>query len=112
MDRAIPDKTCAPAALLPATLDAEECAGILRCSKQTVEELAFQGALPATRFGRGWVFVTDQILAYLKARCETEAQERWTRMEGVGATRRGRGVAAVFESNPRGRRRKALPILE
>lgn len=55
---------------LPPIIDAEQCATLLRCSKQHVDVLADRGALPATKFGRGWVFVTAQLLAHVAAACE------------------------------------------
>jgi excisionase family DNA binding protein len=61
---------------LPLTLDADQCALLLRCSKATVEAMALTGELPATQVGRGWLFVTRRLMAWLETRCELEARER------------------------------------
>lgn len=107
------DATLAPVALLPATMDAAECATLLGCSKTTIEEPAANGELEATRFGRGWVFVTEQILAHVKARCEHEAGLRRAREE---AARAGSATYARHHDENRvarrGRPRKAIPRLQ
>jgi excisionase family DNA binding protein len=59
---------------LPPVIDAEQCAALLRCSKQHLEALADRGAMPATKFGRGWVFVTAQVLTHIAAACERNLQ--------------------------------------
>lgn len=64
------------AGCLPPTLDAHGCAQLLFCSKARVEEAAERGELPATKFGRSWIFVTAQLLAYVAERCTREAAQR------------------------------------
>lgn len=61
---------------LPPIIDAEQCATLLRCSKQHVEVLADRGELPATKYGRGWVFLTAQLLAHVAAACERNLAHR------------------------------------
>ncbi len=80
-----PAKTTGVVSSLLLTLDTEQCAELLHCSTSTVEELAGKGELPAAKFGRGWLFVTKQILEMLQARCETEAAGR--RAAAPNATR-------------------------
>lgn len=58
------------ASKLPPVIDAEQCAALLRCSKPHIDGLADRGDLPATKFGRGWVFVTAQLLAHVAAACQ------------------------------------------
>ena len=115
MDNPFPGARSLPAAdgatLLPPTLDGGECAALLRCSKATVEELAARGAIPATRFGRGWVFVTEQILAHLKERCEREAMERRCSLEVLQPKTSSPANATVVTPGRRGRPRKAIPHL-
>lgn len=117
MDNPFQSATSLPApdgaTLLPPTLDGSECAALLRCSKATVEELAARGEIPATRFGRGWVFVTEQILAHLKARCERDAFERRSHVEAARAsTARVDRAPEVYTPRRRGRPRKAVPKLD
>lgn len=47
---------------LPPIIDAEQVAALLHCSKGQIEDLAELGRLPATKFGRGVVFVTAQVV--------------------------------------------------
>ena len=56
-------------AALPPLIDAEQAAKMLGCSKEHVEELADRGKLPATKYGRGWVFVTAQLLHHVVEDC-------------------------------------------
>lgn len=58
------------------TIDAEECAELLRATKEQVEELARGGELPALKIGRSWLFVRADLLAYLAEKARAEAQER------------------------------------
>jgi excisionase family DNA binding protein len=53
----------------PAIIDAEQAATLLHCSKGRIELLAERGQLPATKFGRGWIFVTAQLIQCALARC-------------------------------------------
>lgn len=58
------------------TIDAEECAVLLRCTPKQVEELARAGEIPGLKFGRPWLFVRADLLAYLAEKARAEAQER------------------------------------
>ncbi|MBT2326053.1 helix-turn-helix domain-containing protein [Variovorax paradoxus] len=58
------------------TIDSEECAALLRCTSDQVEELARAGEIPALKFGRGWLFVRADLLAYLAEKARAEAQDR------------------------------------
>ncbi len=92
-------------------MDAAQCAAVLHCSKDTVEGLAGRGELPATRFGRGWVFVTEQVLEFLRLRSEREAAER---RAGIRAVPSGKAKASHPElraAKLRGRPRKSVPAL-
>ncbi len=54
---------------LPPLIDAEQAAGMLGCSKEHLEELADRGKLPATKYGRGWIFVTAQLIHHVAQDC-------------------------------------------
>lgn len=58
------------------TITAEQCAELLGCTEDTVEELSRKGELPGLKFGRGWVFVRADLLAYLAERGRQEAEQR------------------------------------
>lgn len=58
------------------TINAQQCAELLQCNSETVEELTRKGELPAVKFGRGWIYVKSDLLAYLAEKARNEAQER------------------------------------
>lgn len=58
------------------TIDADECAELLRCTPETVEELARTGEIPGLKIGRSWLFVRLDLLAYLAEKARREAEER------------------------------------
>jgi len=57
-------------------IDSEQCAALLRCTSKRVEELARVGEIPGLKIGRNWLFVRDDLLAYLAEKAREEAQER------------------------------------
>ena len=85
------------------TIDAEECAALLRCSTDKVEELSRAGELPGLKIGRDWLFVRADLLDFLAERARDEAQAR----------RSKRQPNATMAPQVRGRRRVApvLPVL-
>lgn len=56
-------------AQLPLIIDAAQVAELLRCTKSHVEALAERGRLPATKYGRGWIFVTAQVIQCVLEEC-------------------------------------------
>lgn len=58
------------------TIGSDECAALLRCTSEQVEELARAGEIPGLKFGRGWLFVRSDLLAYLAEKARREADER------------------------------------
>ncbi|WP_395352728.1 helix-turn-helix domain-containing protein [Variovorax sp. UC122_21] len=58
------------------TIGSEEVAELLRCTPQQVEELARAGEIPGLKFGRSWLFVRADLLAYLAEKARAEAQDR------------------------------------
>ena len=85
------------------TIGSDECAQLLRCTPEQVEELARAGEIPGLKIGRGWLFVRDDLLAYLaeKARAEAEAR-RAKRQPGV--------VQITTAAKPRRRIPPPLPL--
>ena len=57
-------------------INADECAELLQCTADTVEELTRKGELPAVKIGRSWIYVRADLLAYLAAKGRQEAEER------------------------------------
>jgi len=80
------------------TIDADQCAELLHCTTDQVEELARAGEIPGLKLGRGWLFIRGDLLAYLAEKARSEAQERRSKRQ-PGAN--------VREISPRARRRPA-----
>lgn len=57
-------------------LDAAGVAELLHCSVRTVEDQARAGALPAVKFGEGWMFPADALLRAVNRIAEEEAARR------------------------------------
>lgn len=58
------------------TIDTDECAMLLRCSTDTIEEMARGGEIPGLKIGRTWLFIRQDLLAYLAEKARREAEER------------------------------------
>lgn len=54
-------------------LDAAGVAELLHCSVRTVEDQARAGALPAVKFGEGWVFPVEALLRAVNRIAENQA---------------------------------------
>ena len=50
------------------TLDLKEAAALLKMHPQTVRRLAIKGELPAAKPGKCWLFVEDDLLAWVRSR--------------------------------------------
>lgn len=48
------------------TLDSPQAATLLNCSVAHLLRLARSGALPACKVGRGWVFIEQDLLDWLR----------------------------------------------
>jgi excisionase family DNA binding protein len=59
---------------LPPVIDAQQASALLACSEGHVERLAESGRLPGTKYGRGWIFVTAQLLYHVAAECAGNLQ--------------------------------------
>jgi excisionase family DNA binding protein len=90
--------------LIPDTLDVAEAAALLRAEPETIMQLARKGALPGTRIGKSWVFLRDDVMAFLKERISRDTAER-RRRHAEGS------AGAILVARPRKSRRTALPAL-
>jgi excisionase family DNA binding protein len=74
------------------TMGADECAAMLRCTTDVLEDLARRGDIPGLKFGRSWVFFRLDLLAYLAEQAREEAKSRRSKRQPnvtpVGASRR------------------------
>jgi hypothetical protein len=50
---------------LGTVIDAQQAAALLACSEGHIDRLAESGRLPGRKYGRGWVFVTAQLLHHV-----------------------------------------------
>ena len=58
------------------TLNLNEAAVMLCAEPETISKLARKGELPATQIGKGWVFLREDVLAFLKDRINKDTAER------------------------------------
>lgn len=58
------------------TINSDECAELLLCSVCQVEEMARAGEIPALKIGRSWIFIREDLIAYLADKARKEAIER------------------------------------
>lgn len=61
------------------TLNLAQAAAILYAEPETVSKLARCGELPATQIGRGWVFMRNDVLAFLQDRIRKDTEDRRTK---------------------------------
>ncbi|MBR8005605.1 helix-turn-helix domain-containing protein [Burkholderia vietnamiensis] len=61
------------------TFDLQECADFLKVDRTTAMKLAQQGDIVGARIGRAWVFLEDDVVAFLR---EQAQQQTLQRLEG------------------------------
>ena len=67
------------------TLDAPTCAALLCCSQSHLHRLAREGIVPATKVGRGWVFIENDIIEWVR---EKSAPKRTPTPKTIGRPRK------------------------
>jgi hypothetical protein len=92
-------------------MDAAECAALLHCTKEQVENLASDGLLPGAKFGRGWVFVRSQILAHVIAECEKNLGRAKTLRPPTDGSVTAKPTARTPVPHPPGGRLSITPTL-
>jgi hypothetical protein len=58
------------------TIDAKQAAELLFCSEAEAEQAARDGEIPGIKFGRGWVFVKHDLIAFIAEEARAQAQQR------------------------------------
>jgi len=71
------------------TYDINEAADFLKIDRSTALELAHIGTLPGDKVGRSWVFMEDELVAYLRDVTRKQTQAR--RANAAAAQVIGRG---------------------
>lgn len=92
------------------TIDAAAVALLLHCETKTVEALARSGALPATKFGKGWIFLRSQVLQAVARRAAEEAESRKPAATRKPADFTVEAFSATQSDDRRGGRRARAPL--
>lgn len=85
------------------TLGVTEVAALLHAETETVLLYARRGELPGTRIGKSWVFMRDDVLAFLRKHIAADTEARRRNKE--------KAPAALALPAPRRARRNLLPEL-
>ncbi len=88
------------------TYDINEAADFLKIDRSTALELAHIGTLPGAKVGRSWVFMEDELVAYLRDVTRKQTQARRANAEAAQVIGR-----AQQEPKPR-RRGRGRPLPE
>ena len=99
-----------PSGVLSPILDTEECAALLRCSTDRIEQLAAEGILPGYKFGRSWVFHREMLIAAVGELCSAAYQKRKSRSGSAGKA----SLSVEPDARPAGTepRPSSLPVIE
>src|ERR1700674_1759521 len=89
------------------TYDINEAADFLKIDRSTALELAHIGTLPGAKVGQAWVFMEDELVAYLRDVTRKQTQARRAHAEAVNVIDRAQQEPEIRR---RGRRRP-LPEL-
>jgi len=89
------------------TYDSNEAADFLKIDRSTALDLANLGTLPGAKVGRAWVFMEDELVAYLRDVTRKQTQARRAEAEATQVLDR-----PVREAKSRRRNRlRPLPAL-
>lgn len=58
------------------TLDISEAADMLKVHENTIMELAGTGDIPGAKIGRSWVFIDEDLFAYLRKQINLQSVRR------------------------------------
>ena len=67
------------------TYDINEAADFLKVDRSTALDLANLGSLPGAKVGRAWVFMEDELVAYLRDVTRRQTQVRRANAEAAQA---------------------------
>lgn len=98
------------------TLGVDDCAEFLHVHRNTVLELAGSGELPGAQVGRSWVFLKEDVVAYLRKRINEQTANRRALAEAERLLDSGEKSPDVLANvtsirHGRGNRRKTPPAL-
>jgi excisionase family DNA binding protein len=79
------------------TIGLDEAAKILRCSESTVQQKAAAKEIPATKVGRAWVFIPDDLFAYIRSQYGKEKKAKsWRSQKEV----KSGGLTLAYVADP------------
>lgn len=92
------------------TFDINECAEFLKIERTHALKLAGEGKLPGAKVGKSWVFLEDDLIAYLSALVQNQMRERQSAVDaddrlGRTISQRDSGISG------RGRKSREKPTL-
>lgn len=90
------------------TLDLHGVAALCKAEPETIAQYARSGELPGTKMGKSWVFLRDDVLAFLRKRIAEETELRRVRHTDTVQSARPDSVLIHRKSKTR---RTALPEL-
>lgn len=101
-----PNKTrMDPTMMSNETMDLPTVAEYLGAKTETISQLARRGELPGAQIGKGWIFLREDVLAFLRTRIAAETEARRTAKQGEEVQMPERGIQAVAVGQTRSRRR-------
>lgn len=87
------------------TMDLPTVAEYLGAKAETISQLARKGELPGAQIGKGWIFLREDVLAFLRNRIAAETEARRTAKQGGEVQMSERVIQAVAVGQVRSRRR-------
>jgi excisionase family DNA binding protein len=99
------------------TLDLIECAEFLKIDRTTLLDIVHRGDILGAKIGRAWVFLEDDVVAYLREQAQAQTQKRIEQIRCGSPATDARVDKAIrkqlSQTDPRrpGRRARPLPVL-
>jgi hypothetical protein len=91
---------------LDETMDLAAVAALLQADPETIAQYARTGELPGTRIGKGWIFLWEDVLAFLRQRIAADTAARRAKQTAPLVS-----VTVVAVEQTKTRRRTVLPSL-
>lgn len=96
------------------TLDLIECAEFLKIDRTTLLDIVHRGDILGAKIGRAWVFLEDDVVAYLREQVQAQTQKRIEQIRSGSSTTDERVHRAITKqlsaTDPRRPGRKARPL--
>jgi len=94
------------------TMDLQSAADYLGAKTETISQLARKGELPGAQIGKGWIFLKEDVLDFLRRRIAAETEVRRAMRESEGeALQKGNEPSQPVAVLKTRTRRRAPPLL-